>query len=291
MPNKYINPFTDFGFKRIFGEPLSKEMLIDFLNQLLVEEEGKITDLSYLQPEQLGGTAYDRRAVYDLYCENQKGEKFIVEMQKGRQTYFKDRSIFYSSFPIQQQAIQGKNWNFKLKAIYTVALLDFVFEDDASDLDKMLYKVKLTDIETQKVFYDKLTYVYIEMPKFNKTEEELVTRFDMWLYVLKNLPLLDHYPDKLKDRIFKRLFQRAEIAAFTSEERISYEDSMKTYRDLKNVIDTAFDEGKAEGLAEGEARGKAEEKRKMAKIMKAEGDSVSKIARLTDLSEEEVNLL
>ncbi len=125
--SKYINPFTDFGFKRLFGEPFNKDLLIDFLNTLLSEEEGIITDVTYLTSEQLGMTAYERRAVFDIYCENERGEKFIVEMQKAKQKYFKDRSVFYSSFPIQQQAIQGQDWDFELKAIYTIGILDFVF--------------------------------------------------------------------------------------------------------------------------------------------------------------------
>ena len=213
--SKYINPFTEFGFKRIFGEEFNKDLLIDFLNELLREEEGTITTITYMTPEQLGITASERRAVFDIYCENERGEKFIVEMQKAKQKYFKDRSVYYSSFPIQQQAIRGDEWNFELKAIYTIGILDFIFEEDKADADKMLYKIKLTDIETQRIFYDKLTYVYLEMPKFRKTEDQLETRFDQWLYVLKNLPHLEQYPTRLRDRVFKKLFEVAEIAAFT----------------------------------------------------------------------------
>ena len=190
----------------------------------------------------------DRRAVFDLYCENENGEKFIVEIQKSKQKFFKDRALYYSTFPIAGQGKAG-DWDFGLKAVYTVAILDFVFDEDRNDKEKYRYDVKLTDIETYKVFYDKLTFVYLEMPKFEKTLEELETRFDKWLYVLKNLERLHDIPEKLKDRIFRKLFAAAEIAKFTPEEARAYEDSLKVYRDLKNSIETAREEGHEAAMA------------------------------------------
>ena len=145
----------------------------------------------------------------------------------------------------------------------------------------MLYKVKLTDIETQRVFYDKLTYIYLEMPKFRKTESELETRFDQWLYVLKNLPHLAQYPTRLRDRVFKKLFEVAEIAAFTPVERVAYEESVKVYRDLKNVMDTAIEESYAKGKSEGKIEGKLEIAREMATA----GIDPEMICRMTGLSD------
>ena len=249
QPAIYLNPFTDFGFKKLFGEEYNKDLLIDFLNQLLKKEQGRIKTLTYLKNEHLGRSEADRRAVYDLYCENEQGEKFIVEIQKSKQKFFKDRALYYSTFPIAEQGKMG-DWDFELKAVYTVAILDFVFDDDKNDSEKYRYDVKLTDIETYKVFYDKLTFVYLEMPKFEKTLEELETRFDKWLYVLKNLERLHDIPEKFKDRIFRKLFAAAEIAKFTPEEARAYEDSLKVYRDLKNSIDTAREEGREEGKQE-----------------------------------------
>ncbi len=124
---KYLNPFTDYGFKKLFGEPVNKNLLLDFLNELLREEQGEITDLTYLKNEHLGSSEVDRKAIFDLYCENERGEKFIVELQKTKQNFFKDRSLYYATFPIQEQAERG-DWNYQLKAVYTVAILDFVFD-------------------------------------------------------------------------------------------------------------------------------------------------------------------
>jgi predicted transposase/invertase (TIGR01784 family) len=254
LQEKYINPFTDFGFKKLFGTELNKDLLIDFLNEVILPDQKRISDLQYRNPENLGQTEIDRKAIFDLYCISSHGERFIVEMQKAKQNYFKDRSVFYSSFPIQEQAQQG-NWNYKLSPIYTVGILDFAFSDDevsdeiSSDPLDVRHEVQLKN-QKGKVFYDKLTYIYLEMPHFTKTEEELETSYDKWLYVLKHLPNLSERPQKLQERIFQKLFETAEIAKFSLEEKEEYQESLKVYRDLKNVVDTAYDEGKVEGKIE-----------------------------------------
>ena len=127
LKDKYINPLTDFGFKKLFGTEVNKNLLIDFLNQVLPKRH-QIADLSYSQNEHLGDNIEDRKAIFDLYCTGTNGEKFIVELQKAKQNYFKDRSIYYSSFPIQEQAEKG-DWNFKLEPVYTIGILDFIFSE------------------------------------------------------------------------------------------------------------------------------------------------------------------
>lgn len=275
---KYINPFTDYGFKKLFGEEPNKDLLLDFLNELLKEEQGKIVDLTYLKSEHLGTTEIDRKAIFDLYCENEKGEKFIVELQKSKQNFFKDRTVYYSTFPIREQAKRA-DWNYELKAVYTIAILDFVFNDDKNDPNKFRYDIKLTDQETKKVFYDKLTFIYLEMPKFNKTIDQLETRFDKWLYIIRNLNRLDKVPGKLKERIFEKTFEVAEIAKFTPDQVRSYEDSLKYYRDLKNSLDTAKEEGLEKGLEKVALR--ALNLRK----------SISEIIELTGLTKEQIEKL
>ncbi|MGB0525442.1 MAG: Rpn family recombination-promoting nuclease/putative transposase [Flammeovirgaceae bacterium] len=243
---KYVNPFTDYGFKKLFGEEPNKDLLLDFLNELLKDEQGLITSINYIKNEQLGSTEIDRKAIFDLYCENEKGEKFIVELQKTKQNFFKDRTVYYSTFPIREQAERNSFWNYELKAIYTIAILDFIFEEDKNQPNKYRYDVKLMDIKTCKVFYNKLTFIYLEMPKFQKTIDELENRFEKWLYVLKNLPRLQSIPDKFQEQIFLKLFETAELAKFSPAEVRSYEDSLKYYRDLKNSLDTAYMEGQDE---------------------------------------------
>jgi len=249
---RYINPFTDFGFKKLFGEEANKDLLTDFLNELLRKEKGNIKTITYLKNEHLPYFG-ERKAIFDIYCENEVGEKFIVEIQKVKQNFFRDRTVYYSTFPIQDQAIQGE-WNFRLQAVYTVGILDFVFDDRDKDRT-VVTEVKLMDTEKKTVFYDKLTFIYLQMPNFGKTEDELETHFDKWLYVIKNLHRLQDRPAKLRERVFEKLFGLAEIGKFGYEERLEYEDSLKVYRDLKNSLDTAKDEGRAEGRVEGRAEG------------------------------------
>lgn len=275
---RYINPFTDYGFKKLFGEEVNKDLLLDFLNELLSEEQGHIKELTYLKNEHIGTTEIDRKAIFDLYCENERGEKFIVELQKTKQNFFKDRTVYYSTFPIREQAKRA-DWDYELKAVYTIAILDFVFEEDKNEPEKFRYDVQLQDIETNKVFYDKLKFIYLEMPKFNKTIDELDTQFDKWLYVIRNLNRLDRIPEKLRESIFERVFETAEIAKFTPEQVRSYEDSLKYYRDLKNSLDTAKEEGRAE------------EKIETAKKALQSGLSVEVIAQITGLTKEEVEQL
>jgi predicted transposase/invertase (TIGR01784 family) len=281
---KYINPFTDYGFKRLFGEEPSKELLLDFLNELLKQEQGKIINMTYLNADRLGSSMDDRRAVFDLYCENEQGEKFIVELQKTKQKFFKDRTVYYSTFPIREQAQRGSDWDFELKAVYTVAILDFIFDEDKAEKEKYRYDVKLTDIETCKVFYDKLTFIYLEMPKFSKPVQALVSRFDKWLYILRNLNKLDRIPEELREGIFSKLFEVAEIARFSPQEVQAYEDSLKIYRDLKNSLDTAREEGWEKGREEG----RLEEKRATVLNSYRAGLSIDVIASITELSTLEI---
>ncbi|MFY7812195.1 MAG: Rpn family recombination-promoting nuclease/putative transposase, partial [Flavobacterium sp.] len=246
MRAKYINPFTDFGFKKIFGEEASKPLLIDFLNALL-PQTNQIVDLNFKNTEQLGQSEADRKAIYDIYCENENGEKFIVELQKAKQNYFKERTIYYSTFPIREQAEKGV-WNYNLKAVYCVGILDFTFDDYENEPEKseVVHTIKLKN-QNGKTFYEKLTYIYLEMPNFKQKEEELKTRLDKWLYFIKNLEDFQTIPEIFKDKIFIQAFEKSEIAKFGQAELENYEMNLKIYRDYKNTVDTAFDEGKIEG--------------------------------------------
>lgn len=272
LKDKYINPLTDFGFKKLFGSEPNKELLIDFLNQLLPKRH-RIADLTYARNEHLPANELDRKAIFDLYCRAESGERFIVEMQKAKQNFFKDRSVYYASFPIQEQAQKGE-WDYRLDPVYTVGIFDFVFDDHKHDSD-LLHVVELKN-QRCEVFYDKLKFIYLELPKFTKSAEQLETQLDKWLFVLRYLAQLQDRPQALQDRIFERLFAAAEIARFTPAEKEAYEESLKYYRDLKNVVDTSWMEGVEEGV------------RKVARQMKAAGESVETIMRFTGLSRAEI---
>ncbi len=285
----YIDPRTDFGFKYLFGTPMNKELLIGFLNALF-HGTYIIEDLTYLNGEQLGIRKEDRRAIFDVYCETESGEKFIVEMQNVFQQFFKDRSVYYSTFPIREQAKRG-DWDYRLESVYTVGILNFVFDEDKDSKDYFHHEVKLMDVNTKKVFYDKLTFIYLELPKFTKTEHELETLFEKWVFVLKNLSRLLERPAALQERVFSRLFEAASITRFTPKQLREYEDSVKAYRDIVNAVNTArkegheegHEEGLKEGLEEGLKKGREKEKMEIVRKMKSDGLSDDMIAKYTGL--------
>ena len=302
MVEKYINPHTDFGFKRLFGSEFNKELLISFLNAMFRGEQN-VQDVTYLNSEQLGDRIDARRAVFDVYCTNDKGERFIVEMQNVYQEFFKDRTIYYSTFPIREQAQKGGEWDFHLNSVYTIGLLNFNFAEGLEDARRWHHEVKLMEVDTKEVFYDKLTYVYVEIPKFDKKEDELESMYDKWMFVLKNLSSLVSRPASLQERVFTRLFEQAEISKFNPQELKMYEDSMNAYRDIINAIRTAekkkFAEGEAEGMAkgmakgraEGRAEGKAEGLANVAKAMLEKHMDIGMIAELTGMSADEIQKL
>ena len=307
LSDRYVNPYTDFGFKKLFGTEINKDLLISFINSLLHGKE-VVKDLTYLNTEHLGTGEADRKAVFDVYCENENGEKILVEMQRGEQQFFKDRSLYYATFPIREQGQKGE-WDYRLKAVYVIGILNFTFDEQSDDFYH--HEVKLMDTRTKEVFYDKLTFIYLEMLKFNKSEEELNSMFEKWLFVLRNLSRLMERPKALQERIFTKLFEAAEIAKFTKTEYDNYEENLKIYRDWKNTIDTAelkgekkgfkkgeksgIEKGRKEGLEKGLEKGRKEGAKKkaieMAQSLKAKGVAISIIAECSGLSEEEINSL
>lgn len=303
LSDRYVNPYTDFGFKKLFGTEINKDLLISFINSLLHGKEA-VKDLTYLNTEHLGTGEADRKAVFDVYCENENGEKILVEMQRGEQQFFKDRILFYTTFPIRDQQMI-KEWNYRLKAVYVIGILNFTFDEQGDDFYH--HEVKLMDTRSKEVFYDKLTFIYLEMPKFNKSEEELNGMFEKWLFVLRNLSRLMERPKALQERIFTKLFEAAEIAKFTKTEYDNYEESLKIYRDWKNTIDTAelkgekkgfkkgeksgIEKGRKEGLEKGRKEGAKKKAIEMAQSLKAKGVAISIIAECSGLSEEEINSL
>ncbi|MCI6119109.1 MAG: Rpn family recombination-promoting nuclease/putative transposase [Prevotella sp.] len=300
--DRYISLLTDFGFMRIFGTAPNKELLINFLN-CLFNGRKVIKDLKYGNQEHVGDVYVERKAIFDVYCEDADGEKFIVEMQNASQKYFKDRSLFYSTFPIREQAPKEQKWDYHLSPVYTVAILNYDMHEAAFDSSKIRHRVKLCDTSTHRVFYDKLEFIYIEIAKFDKSVDELKTMYDKWLFVLKNLSRLENRPATLRDKIFDRLFKLAEIARLNPAERYEYEDSLKSFRDLRNCIDYAEEKGIRKGMAKGLAKGREEgeaiglekgkklEKIESARNLKSLGVPIETIATATGLSTDEITTL
>lgn len=294
--DKYVNFYTDFAFKKLFGTEINKDLLISFLNALF---EGKevIKEVTYLHVDCHDMQKYDRRTMFAVFCKNDKGEMFIIEMQKGEQQFFKDRSIFYSTFAIREQVPHGYR-NYELKGVYTIGIMNFcIFEDE-----DVRHDVTLVDMKTKQLFFDKLTFVFLEMPKFLKKESELEDMFDKWLYAIRNLDSLMKRPASLQEKVFKRLFEVAEIAQFDRKERVEYEDSLKVMRNWYSVMETAklkgeeagkaigFEKGMAEGMEKGMTEGDLQARKETALRLKEMGLPMGDIAA-TRLSEDEIGRL
>lgn len=271
MPT-YINPYTDFGFKKLFGEEGNKDLLIDFLNQLLPPYH-QIEDVAFHNTAVLPDTSDERKAFFDLHCVAKSGERFIVEMQKAKVKFFKDRSLFYTTFPIREQAQMG-DWNFQLSAIYFVAILDF-FYDESQEKAKFRRDVMLKDQDCE-VFYDKLHFKFLQMPAFTLKEDELKTKFEKWCFFLKNLESFDDIPKILNEPIFEKAFKTAKVANFTPEQRTEYEKSRLNYLGIKAVHDTSKEEGRTEKMLE------------IAKNLKLLGVGIQIIKDSTGLTDEEI---
>lgn len=235
---KYINPYTDFGFKKLFGEEGNKNLLIDFLNQLLPSHH-QIKDLTFQNVEQVPDTKEERKAFFDIHCISSKGECFIVEMQKAKVDFFKDRSLYYLSYPIREQA-KRKEWSFELSAVYFIAVLDFWYEDKTT---AEFYRYVTLKDQKNKPFYEKLGLIYLQMPAFKKTENELKEKFDKWAYFLKNLEKFEEIPQILNTEVFKQAFITAELAKMTQTEREDYEKSRLSYIGFKQATETAENDG------------------------------------------------
>jgi len=269
---KFINPFTDVGFKRIFGQEFSKPLLLDFLNCLLVGER-RITSLQLLDKEQAAEYDGDRSPIYDVYCETDSGEKIIVEMQNRDQPNFKERTLYYASEAIVRQGQRGTLWDYDIKAVYLVAFTNFTIVDVSSDFR---VDAGLTDLKTGRFFSDKLRLIYLQLPLFVKEAEECVTDFERWIYVLKNMETLNRLPWAAQNAVFQRLAEVGEVSALTKDERIKYDYALKKFRDTYNTIRGAEQKGRAEGRAE------------VVKAMRSKGYTDEDIILITGISPEEL---
>lgn len=250
---RYINPLIDWGFKRLFGSEVNKDILIEFLKVIFPEYE--IEDITYIPAEQLGLMEEDRKAVFDVICRAKDGKDFLVEMQHATQEHFFERALYYTSFPIMKQGrkthtdeVTGvkKEWNCELDGVYFLGILNFKYEDD----DLIEHRYLLREAITGKTMTDKLKFVFIEVAKFDKKEDELDSDLDKWLYILKNLSMLLERPAALRDKIFKRIFDVAEIAGLNNIDRINYIKAMTTARDTFNQIEYAKKTSREEGREE-----------------------------------------
>lgn len=271
MASRYIDPTTDFGFKRLFGQEDSKAILKQFLFDMLGLKH-PIEDLSYIPGEQLPAAPEDRISVYDVYCVDSAGQRFIVEMQRNRQVNFKERALYYSTFPIMQQAEKGWDWRFGLLPVYCIGMLNFAIDDEP----RYLRRVQLIEHDTGRVFYQKLTFLFVELPKFNLALDQLTNARDKWIYLLRYLPALQDIPAELAQEPFTDAFHIAEQSALSPEERLLYNAALKRARDNYNIIATASEDGQKRA------------RQAIARSLQARGFNDTEVSGITELTLEEL---
>ncbi len=290
ITGKYIDPLVDFAFKKFFGSEPNKDLLIAFLNEVFRGRK-HIADLVYGKNEHPGDLKGEGGAIFDLLCTAANGEQFLIEVKRGRQDNFKERALFYTSRLISDQAPKGRRsaWGYNLTEVYLIALLeDFTLAGSAEQ--EYLHDICLCNRDTGKIFYDRLGYTYIELGKFVKTDAELETDLEKWLYVLKNMSSMDKIPTYLRKPIFEKLFSIAEYSNLTKEEKTMYDRRLKYKWDNENVLAYAVNEAVNETRKQERAKA-LEEKRAIARGMKNGGLPFSQISKFTKLTVDEIEKL
>ena len=315
--SKYINPFTDVGFKMIFGQEVNKDLLIDFLNQLL-KGKYEIEDVTFLDKEDKGEAIFSKTCIFDIHCLTSKGEHIIVEMQNGAQVFFRDRAIYYMSRVISSQGRPGVGWNYgELKAVVGVFILDFVMRDNPCDVlslnsngaaPKFKTEVMLTDCDNGTVFSDKMLMVFLQLPVFNISHpEDCHNDFERWIYLLKNMETFERMPFMAQKSVFERLAKVCEVAKMNMDQKRNYDASLIAYLDAKSQLyyfengarlaeeeglargmERGLAKGMEKGMEKGMAKGVEETTRKFVLACDAKGLSLPDIASLTNLTEAEV---
>ena len=296
---KYINPFTDWGFKRLFGQEFSKPLLISFLNDLFAGELN-VKNVKFMDKEQLAPTKDQRGIIYDVYCEANDGKRFIVEMQNKWQPNFLDRSICYACRSILAQVEKGKKEKedaYKFLPIYTICFMNYMPKSD--EVSKFRTDIVLADRDSGEIVSDKLRFIYLALPLFKKKADECDTDFEKWIYVLKHMEALSRMPFTAQKDIFKQLEEYADSHRLTRKEWEAYENSLWIARDNMACMAAAEREarekgmaegraeGRAEGMAEGRAEGRAEEKKETAKRLLDMGLSIEQVSQGLGLSIED----
>ena len=298
---KYINPFTDWGFKRLFGQEFSKDLLISFLNDLL-EGELHINDVTFKDKEQLAETKDLRGCIFDVYCTTDDGKQFIVEMQNNRVPQFVNRTIYYACKAIVAQRDQlttkPKADRYRLVPVYTVCFMNFFPKED-DEVKHFKTDVMLREKDSGVFFSDKLRFIYLSLPFFKKTADECETDFERWIYVLKHMELLDRMPFVAKKKIFERLAEIADSSCLSQEDREKYEESQKVADDWYSGMCGAWEEGMEngikegieKGIKEGMEKGKSNEKCAIAQNLLSMGLPIAQIIQATGLTQEQIDNL
>lgn len=299
----YLNPLTDFGFYRVFGNEENKDLLIHFLNACISQYVGTITDIQYLPTVHYGLTPAEKKVIFDIYCRDQNGDHFIIEMQRARQEFFADRTITYVSRLVSKNAEKGKSI-YDIAPVYSFNILDYDASDfSPSDKERdFFWQVMLKD-NKNRIFSKKIVFFFVELTKFAAqiNREGFKDEMSKWLYLLKNIGQMDEQDSTQESDIFRKFYETCRMSKLTTMEKEEYTKSVLEYEDVQDALDymrktslkegfeKGLAEGKAEGLAEGLAEGEAKAKLDLAKSMLDKGIDLNTVISITGLTAEEIN--
>ena len=286
----FIDLTTDFGFKRVFKR---KEFMIPFLNDLLrtYNKKGVIKDVDYINTEDGGEVQRDKRIVFDLKCETEDGDIFIVEMQKRGQEYFDDRIIYYMNRNVAMQGELGDElWKFGIHKVYGIFMMDF--NEKQYVKSKTIRHCGLYDYTNRRPYSDKQEFWLVNLPQYRRYKpEDCKTNLDKWLYIISNIKNMETMPFTMEMPVFKGLKTAAEIANMSRKERESYIMEFDAYRTDLAAWDYAQKESRAEGHAEGRAEGERITKLSIALNLKSLNVPIDKIVAATGLTPSEIEKL
>lgn len=271
---KYADLLDDDVFKLVFGRESSKDVMIEFLNQVIPDR--MIVDLEFVDKEMHHLDRSRKDSVYDMFCKTDDGSRIVVEVQRRKQANFAERAIYYSTFSIANQVSAGAGC-YDFYPVYVISILNFGFKPGGS---KVKSEFRLYETDTRELLTDRVTFIFLDLSKFKKTAEELSGDILEGMYFcFKNIVSLTERPEILEHDVFRKIFEVSELINMDEVTRSKVIEKMTTERDLRNQMEYARQEaiaeghakghaeghakGLAEGLAEGHAEGLAEAARKM----------------------------
>lgn len=233
MSIRYINPLSSFCFKRLFGSKVNKRLLINFLNGLLRGQEC-ITNLMFKNNSDIGIEEFDMPFYFNLYCRSKNGEYFIIQIYKPEEYFSGNYEVLYKKFPLIRQARQNP-LNLGVERVYLIGILDFVL-DKKNKINNYRHEICLPNNEAAQLSCNNLSFIYLEVPKFEKSMEELKTSFEKWMFIFRYLRHLKLRPDSFSENVFKQLFETTEFQKLSPEDKICYNVSLRHYYDIKKLF-------------------------------------------------------
>ena len=300
---RYIIPTSDWGFKRLFGSEINKGLLIGLLNRIIDDRE--IEDLEYLDRDVFVPVGSVRRMSFDVYCRCKDGSRVIVEMQNYAKTTFVERALVYTSASILENYTYTRGRDYRVEKTYLIAITGETIFPGVSHAPVRLAMCDM-DAEKTTVLNDKILHIFIELPKFADSPEELgkdASFLSKFAVAMKTMSSLGERPKEMDDAMLVQMFDAADLLGYKAKDKhnykksvmneFEYEETLKEYR--QEGLEEGREEGRAEGREggrqEGLAEGQEAERRRSAAQYKKLGVAPEIIAQVTGLTIDEIEAM